>query len=423
VHYLTSDSSDGIDLEVLAVDGSPIHVTRILNASGEVLDMSFVFTLAGDEIRVMPMRTYIDFESFLSLQLPSHAFSMKKASQLWNISATRRMKYLSQVGIVDGKDLNHEIPNLNEVEVDNSISQFRQTNITTLKVVEFNAERGSQWFLAAQLLRTLPGLYDADIILLNEMDIGMARSRNEHTTRLMAHSLGMNYAWGLEFVELTNGNAEEQDKTANQPNLCGLHGNAILSKYPITDPVLLRDALHRDYFTNSASGTNANGYEKRLGGRMALAVKLTPANGTSIAACSIHKVSDPKNVAMLRKIALNGPAIFAGDQQSKFCAQFGLQESGNSAHKTTRATCDPVGKFLGHHGDIICSNIGENRKGVTHLPCVSVYDKLIKVSDHGFTAVQLGEGANRMISSSSSIKFHHVTQRIKSARKAPKKSG
>ena len=271
-HYLASESSDGIDLEVLAVNGSPIHVTRVLESTGEVLDMSYVSVLEGGAMRVTPMRTYIDTESLLSFQLPSHAFSMERSASFWNISSTHRMKYLSQVGEVDGKVLTREILNLNEVEVDNTISKFSQEKTTSLKVVEFNAERGSQWFLAAQQLRALPGLCDADIILLNEMDIGMARSRNEHTTRLMAHSLGMNYAWGLEFVELTNGNAEEQNNTAGQANLYGLHGNAILSKYPISDPVVLRDALHRDYFTSSASGTNANGYEKRLGGRMALLV-------------------------------------------------------------------------------------------------------------------------------------------------------
>ena len=398
VHYLSSDMPDGIDLEVLTLNGSPIHVTRVLKSTGEVLDMSYVSISEGGAIRFTPMQTYIDSESFLSRQLPSRAFSMAKASNFWNIPAMHRMNYLSQVGVVDGKDLTRKIPNLNEVEVDNSISKCSQTSTTSLKVVEFNAERGSQWFLAAQQLRALPGLYDADITLLNETDIGMARSRNEDTTRLLAHSLGMNYAWGLEFVELTNGNAEEQNMTDGQANLYGLHGNAILSKFSISDPIVLRDTLHRDYFTSSASGTNANGYEKRLGGRMALAVKLSVAKGRDVAASSIHKVSDAKNVATLRTIAQKGPAIFAGDQQSKYCTQFGLQESGNSVHKTTRAKCVPVGNFLGHHGDIICSNIRNDFGGVTNLPCVSVYGKHVKLSDQGFTSVQLGNGSNRMMS-------------------------
>ena len=38
---------------------------------------------------------------------------------------------------------------------------------------------------------------------MNEMYVGMARSDQQHAARLMAYHLGVNYAWGLEFVELT----------------------------------------------------------------------------------------------------------------------------------------------------------------------------------------------------------------------------
>ena len=56
-----------------------------------------------------------------------------------------------------------------------------------LKIAEFNAEQGRWWLEFSTLVK------DADVIILNEMDIGMARSYNEHTTQLMAHYLGMNF--------------------------------------------------------------------------------------------------------------------------------------------------------------------------------------------------------------------------------------
>jgi len=33
----------------------------------------------------------------------------------------------------------------------------------------------------------------------------------------------MNYAWGLEFLELTNGDQTEQIKTKDEKNFMGLH--------------------------------------------------------------------------------------------------------------------------------------------------------------------------------------------------------
>ena len=58
--------------------------------------------------------------------------------------------------------------------------------------------------------RRLPALRDPDLIFLGEMDLGMARSANKHTTREMAAALKMNYAYGVEFLEFTGGEAEER---------------------------------------------------------------------------------------------------------------------------------------------------------------------------------------------------------------------
>ena len=110
-------------------------------------------------------------------------------------------------------------------------------------------------------------LKDADVIILNEMDIGMARSDNQHTTRLMAYFLGMNYAWGLEFVELTPGTDEDRYNANGLEDFHGLHGNAFLTKCTISEPVIFRNQTGQ-YFSSEATNVNAGGKEKRLGGRM-----------------------------------------------------------------------------------------------------------------------------------------------------------
>jgi hypothetical protein len=111
-----------------------------------------------------------------------------------------------------GKAFTTQIPELNTVEIDNSIASTGSCDrpLKGLKVITYNARRGGSWLEFVLKVRTETALQNPDVILLNEMDNGMSRSGNVHTTRLMAHALGMNYAFGLEFIELTNGNKEEQ---------------------------------------------------------------------------------------------------------------------------------------------------------------------------------------------------------------------
>jgi hypothetical protein len=78
-----------------------------------------------------------------------------------------------------------------------------------LRVGEWNAERGLNWDIFEVFC---PG---ADIIILNEMDWGMTRSLNIDTTKHMAD---MNYAYGVEFMELTNGNLAEINATMGEAN-------------------------------------------------------------------------------------------------------------------------------------------------------------------------------------------------------------
>ena len=102
------------------------------------------------------------------------------------------------------------------------------------------------------------------VILMNEMDIGMARSGNVHTARRLALQLGMNYSYCVEFLELTRGTQEEQMKTEGNRDALSLHGNAILSKCILGDGLILRDPSPHTYFSDKAErGINADGYEVR----------------------------------------------------------------------------------------------------------------------------------------------------------------
>jgi hypothetical protein len=104
--------------------------------------------------------------------------------------------------------INREVlPMLDRVEIvnrhnsQNSSALLKQ--LENLQVVAWNAERGKHWDVLPNFAA------DMDFLILNEMDWGMARSGNVHTTELLAERLQMNYAYGVEFMELTNGNKGE----------------------------------------------------------------------------------------------------------------------------------------------------------------------------------------------------------------------
>lgn len=268
-----------------------------------------------------------------------------------------------------GQALSSALENLNEVEIDNSISTHSSCT-GPLKVVELNAERGRWWMEATTLLQ------DADVIILNEMDIGMARSDQQHTTRLMAHFLGMNYAWGLEFVELTPGTEEDRYNANGVPDFNGLHGNGFLTKCAISDPVIFRNEIG-DYFSSVPAGLNANGLEKRLGGRMGMFGKII-VDGNETVIGSVHKISGYEDE--VKQYIGKRDAIIAGDQDFAYCGRVGLENiHSNPVQNTWPATCESFGRARGDH---ICSNMKVVEDEVTTMPCVTNFGFSTQIGDH-----------------------------------------
>ncbi len=154
-----------------------------------------------------------------------------------------------------------------------------------LKIVAFNAERGSRYEGILALLQGDSRLRDADVILLSEVDWGMARSDNRHVARELADALGgVGYIFGIEFLELTKGEAFELEAAGE--NTWSFHGNAILSKFPLRHPRMLR--LPR--FCSWAEGTQA-----RIGGRMALLAELeTEAGEITVASTHLEVRTTPE---------------------------------------------------------------------------------------------------------------------------------
>ena len=103
--------------------------------------------------------------------------------------------------------------------------------------------------------RQMDLLQSADVLVLNEVDWGMKRSDYRAVIKDLGDALKMNWAYGVEFVEVdpkilgtqSFANVENQEErkelddlySVEKARLLGLHGTAILSRYPLRDVKLV----------------------------------------------------------------------------------------------------------------------------------------------------------------------------------------
>ncbi len=158
------------------------------------------------------------------------------------------------------------IPQFHRAETDNFLPP-PETVPERLGVLMFNMERGVHLPEIQEFLRDCPDIQPFDIILANELDDGCARSGNKNTARELAGAFGLNYAWGLEFIELVDDRNEK-----------GFHGNAVFSRWPIRRAGVIRlPEAYNWYFDR----------QKRIGGRLAVFAELD-VGGKPLGAVSIH---------------------------------------------------------------------------------------------------------------------------------------
>lgn len=197
-------------------------------------------------------------------------------------------------------------------------------------------------------------LKDSDLLVLNEVDVGMTRTYYRDVAQELARALDMNYAFGVEFVEvdkieLGTGELEAPDKESvrlmrrdfavERERYRGLHGTAVLSRYPILSARIHRLKVCYDWFGKERAGVarlesgrrmaasklflERIGREVRHGGRIALIVDLAvPDSPTGLitvvaphlenkcpAKCRQEQMRD-----LLRQIEpVRNPVILAGD--------------------------------------------------------------------------------------------------------------
>lgn len=205
------------------------------------------------------------------------------------------------------------------------------------RIVFWNAERLKYPEPSAALLASAK----ADVLLLCEVDVGMARSGNRHTVADLAARLGTGYVFGVEFVELSLGDARERAWHAGSSNNAGLHGAALLSRHNLRRPALARLETSGRWFDGQFG-------ERRVGGRMALMAEVTVGTTPTLVVCAhFESHSDApdrrrQTTAMLDAIDAHAPGLpvlIAGDFNT---STFPLSVKHQAAELAAALSADPL---------------------------------------------------------------------------------
>lgn len=150
----------------------------------------------------------------------------------------------------------------------------------SIRVLAWNAARCTDVESFAKFI----GKEKPDVILLTEMDWGMARSGQRHTSREIAARLDYGYAFAVEFLELGLGDESERATYAGSHNDVGYHGAAILSRRPLEHVSRVPIELGGGWFAPARG-------QRRVGGRIALCAVVT-VGGRGIVVSAIHIESE-----------------------------------------------------------------------------------------------------------------------------------
>jgi endonuclease/exonuclease/phosphatase family metal-dependent hydrolase len=150
-----------------------------------------------------------------------------------------------------------------------------------LRAVAWNVMRGARLDDIRRAVLA-PPFAGTDVLLLSEVDVGVGRSGNRNVARELAEALGMNYAFGVSYLALTD---DIGDDAAGLENTLALSGAAILSRHPIGRVENIDLPAIKDKFHSS---------EKRLGKKRALLAEIALPDGPlAVAVCHLDSTASP----------------------------------------------------------------------------------------------------------------------------------
>jgi endonuclease/exonuclease/phosphatase family metal-dependent hydrolase len=133
-------------------------------------------------------------------------------------------------------------------------------------------------------------LQPSDLLILNEVDYGVTRTEYRDVARELAKALNMNYAYGVEFLELDPLNLglekiELEDKDAqadiqksfdvDKSRYLGMHGTAVLSRYPIRKATLRPLPVCYDWYASEKKEISKLESGRRIGANLAFMERIS----------------------------------------------------------------------------------------------------------------------------------------------------
>jgi endonuclease/exonuclease/phosphatase family metal-dependent hydrolase len=158
----------------------------------------------------------------------------------------------------------------------------------SLGIVDWNLDRGQH---LQGIIDFLAGT-NADILLLQEADLNARRTHHLNIAEEIARKLQMNYVFGREFQELVQGSEASP----------AYHGQATLSKWPISNPRLIRFSRQSPFWQPRWFLPRIEPFQERLGGRIALVADINVA-GNKFVTYNLHLESKSNDELRLSQVA------------------------------------------------------------------------------------------------------------------------
>jgi len=177
-----------------------------------------------------------------------------------------------------------------------------------LRIVDWNVDRGLHLSAITDFLASI----QADILILQEVDLNARRTQHLNIAEEIARKLQMNYVFGREFEELVQGSKDSP----------AYHGQATLSKWPIANPRLIRFSRQSHFWQPHWFLPRIEPFQERRGGRIALVTEINVA-GSKLVTYNLHlesRANDQLRLSQLEEVLSDAarqeqrhPLIVAGD--------------------------------------------------------------------------------------------------------------
>ena len=188
----------------------------------------------------------------------------------------------------------------------------------SIRAVNWNINRGLRLQGIVEFLAST----EADLILLQEIDLNARRTRYVNIAREISRKLQMNYIIGREFQELTQG-------SRGSP---AYHGQATLSRWPLSNSRIIRFERQSNFWRPRWFRPGIKPFQGRIGGRLALVSDVNIA-GRTIATYNLHlesKGDDALRYSQLEE-ALHDARRYDWDTPILLAGDFNLDLSGEQA--------------------------------------------------------------------------------------------